>query len=95
MIPHIFFIGSSENLVLHQNSISNNHLSVLCLHEGVLLENILIRRFSRCEYILIFQCLLKEFPKLFSERKELFVLKCWCCIVPVLGEVNDILFIMC
>lgn len=31
-------------------------------------------------------CLLKEFPKLCSEKKELFVLKCWCCIVPILGE---------
>ena len=45
--------------------------------------------------LLIFQCLLKEFPKLFSEKKELFVLKCWCCIVPVLGEVNDILCMIC
>ncbi|KAL9968125.1 hypothetical protein ACROYT_G026458 [Oculina patagonica] len=44
-------------------------------------------------------CLLKEFPKLCSEKKELFVLKCWCCIVPVLGEtlhrggslINDLL----
>ncbi|KAJ7390049.1 DNA-binding protein rif1 [Desmophyllum pertusum] len=44
-------------------------------------------------------CLLKEFPKMCSERKELFVLKCWCCIVPVLGEtlhrggslINDLL----
>ena len=37
-----------------------------------------------------FQCLLKEFPKLCSEKKELFVLKCWCCIVPILGEVCNL-----
>ena len=27
---------------------------------------------------------------MYTERKELFVLKCWCCIVPVLGEVKTI-----
>lgn len=44
-------------------------------------------------------CFLKEFSNLCSEKKELFVLKCWCCIVPILGEtlhkggslINDLL----
>ncbi|XP_022791524.1 telomere-associated protein RIF1-like isoform X3 [Stylophora pistillata] len=43
--------------------------------------------------------LLKEFPKMCSENKGLFVLKCWCCIVQILGEtlhrggslINDLL----
>ena len=43
--------------------------------------------FDKRHKIINFQCLLKEFPKLCAEKKELFVLKCWCCIVPILGEV--------
>ena len=42
-----------------------------------------------CNYFIPVQYLLNEFPKLCSEKKELFVLKCWCCIVPTLGEVCD------